>query len=151
VKPTSKPLCDEVDDGVVDEDVELDVRVGLMERGEDRLDIGPEGVPQAAHTHHAGWAFPEMPDVRQGRVELGQGWPHTEQQALARLRESHAARRAMEQADAKALLEGADDLTERGWRQAELLRGLGKAALLGDSDEGAKVSVPAGSHSEKLR
>ena len=113
----------QVDDCVVHQDIELDVRIGRVESGEDRRNIGPEGMPQATDPHDPGRPIPEMPDIGKRRIEFGKSRPDTQQQPLPGFREGDATGRAMDQANAQPVFEGTDDLAERGWRETESFRG----------------------------
>ena len=137
----------QVDDCVVHQDIELDVRIGGMESGEDRRNIDPEGMPQATDSHDPGRPIPEMPDIGKRRIEFGKSGPDAEQQALPGFCQGDATGRAMDETNSKPLFERANDLAERRWGETELFRGLGEVPLLGNGDEGAKISVSGSPHS----
>src|SRR5581483_4204194 len=76
------------------------------------------------------------------RVELFAGLEHLAERRrdarkvrLPSLRQAHASRRSMQQANAESRLEEADGLTQGGRRNLELRSGGSEAAVLGDLTE----------------
>lgn len=66
-------------------------------------------------------------------LDLHQHAPHRLQVALACLRETHAARRALQQPHADALFERLHGARHAGRREVHLARGRGEAARVGDA------------------
>ena len=84
------------------------------------------------------------------RVEVVEQWAQPRQQPLAGRRRRHAARRPVEEAHAKPVLEPADGLAQPRARNSQLDSGLGKAAPLRNGHEGVHLRKLGPAHSSSI-
>ncbi len=95
------------------------------------------------HPHDSSRAVAVMADIREGRAEIGHRGDEPAIERLAGVGKRDAARRAVEQANADALLESAHHLAECRRRDAERVGGAREAERAGDGEEGAYLGEVA--------
>jgi hypothetical protein len=141
-----KAASHEIGNRIIDQDIELDLWMGLMELRQDRVHKGSKCDPQAPNPDDPCRSVTKVRDVHQSSVKLGQGRSSPQQQPLTSLGQGDTAGCAMEKPDPEAFLEGTDDLAQRRGGQPKHFSRFRKAALLGNGDKRSKISVPVGSH-----
>ena len=137
--PASKRCGDDVGEGVVDADLDRDVRIVARQPRDGGIEHAVGGVLAGADAHRAGRRVAQAADRRQrvgDAFEMRADRPH---QPIARFGRRDAAGRARQQAQAEPLLQAAHGLAERRLRHAELRRGAGEALLARDGEEGVEV------------
>jgi hypothetical protein len=141
------PVRDNIRQGVVDDEFDIDVGVVRQEflklRPEDRV----RRMLGGRDADVAGRLVAKFAQRGQLGVDFRKARGQRLQQALAGFSRGHAPRGAGQQPQAQACLESANDLAQRRLRHPELGRGLGEAAFAGDGDEGDEVVVVLAGHS----
>ncbi len=137
---------DDIDDGIVDGEVERDLRIGLVEAPERRLDEGGGRKSRRMQTHRAARRVAEVPEVLDRRFHLRHCRPNALDQPRSGIRQRYAARRAIEKLHAETLFQFTNPLAERRGGNAKLARGAGEGAELHDGDEGPEVGEFAAAH-----
>jgi hypothetical protein len=128
-----------VDQRVVDDDLDTDVRIGLEEARHDRQQHQLRGLARGVEAQRARRLAAEIIEILQRVIDVLECGTDPREQPLARLGQRDAAGGAVEQAQIEPLLDIAQGVTERGCRYAEFDGGGAKAAVPGDREESGKV------------
>ena len=132
-------LRDDVGQAIVDDDLDMDVRIGPQQLRyggpQDRL----RGVLAGRDANGPGRLLAQLAQGGERRIDIVKARTDGLKQALAGLCRSDAARRAREQPDAMPLFQSAHRVTERRGRNAKLRRRLGEAALARHGNKGRQV------------
>lgn len=126
----------DVDQFLTGGDLDLDLRIGPAERGQQRLQQHLQHPARDRKTQAPGRPAAEIARGLAGGDKLDEGGPRLRQEPGAGLGQAHAAGRADEKRGAEAGLERPHRLADRGGRHAELGRRAAEAAMLGHAEEG---------------
>ena len=129
-----------IDEAVLGDHVEADVRIGGQERRHDPGQDQPGRADRHIEPERAGRPVAKTVDDVERRLDLAQGRRQALQETRSRLRRGDAARRAVEQAHAEPPLQAADGLAQPGRAHAGRPRAVAKAAGLRHRDEGGEVA-----------
>src|SRR5262249_55315523 len=131
-------------------DLQLDLRIGLAEGRDQRLEQNRYCRTRHRDTQQSGWPLPEV--TRDGACghELFESGLGTREESLAGFGQPDTARGAREEGCARPRLEGASRLADRRWRDAELCRRSAKVAVLGNFQKRLDAIERALSHCEVL-
>ena len=140
-------LGDDVGEAIVDDDLDLDVRVLGQELGELRPEYGIDGMVAGRDANRAGGLVAKVAQGLELGLDLLEPRAHGVEQALARRRRRDAARGAGQEPHAQPGLHPANGVAQRRLGNAELGRGLGEAALARDRHESQEIIEIAALHS----
>ncbi|MNT23611.1 hypothetical protein D3C72_1590340 [compost metagenome] len=140
-------LADQVDAGVLQVQLQPQVRVARHEGGDVRRDAGQREGQRRAHAQHAARARAHGRQRGVGLVQVVEDAREPLHVGRAGLGEAHAARGAVDQPHLQVRLQLGDVLADGRRRQPQLPRGAGEAARRGggakDLEGGEMVHGPA--------
>ena len=129
-------LCHDVGEAVVDDDLDLDVRVFSQQwrklRDEDCLGR----ILGRCDPNSASWLFPKLTDGRDLRLDLVEAWSNIVKQTFPRFGWRDAPRGAAKKPNPEPLFEFSDCMARGGLGDAQLAGGLRETAPSRDGDKG---------------
>jgi hypothetical protein len=131
-----EPAADDIRELAFDGDLQRDLRIGLQEAPEDRLQH--DHIARARHiqAQQAGRAASVLDHRLAGRDQLLDRRQHPLQVVGAHFGQADAAGGAVEQGQPQLLFQAADRLADRRGRHPQANGGGGEPPFLGDGDEG---------------
>ena len=141
-------ICDDVLETVITDDLDVDVGILGQERGKGRPEDGLGGVLDGGDADGPGGLVAHGAEGGDLAFDLVEAGADAVKEALARLGQGNASRRAGEEAQPQAGLQCPDRVAERGLGHAKLRRRLREALLAGDRDEGREIIHVVPAHSE---
>ncbi len=132
-------LRDDVGETVIDDELDLDVGIARQQRSQSRPQDGFGGMLARGDAERAGRLVAQRAERRQLALDLLQPRPDVAQQPFAGLGRRHAARGPGQQPQPEPLLEPADGVAQRRWRQPELGGCAGKAPLPRHREKGRDI------------
>jgi hypothetical protein len=138
--PALKPRHD-VDEERLDDNLQIDVWVGLQERRHHRRQDQPDCGFGRVDTEPAGRFVGNFADLGDGIAEFAERRRDAVEQPLAGLGGREAARRAVQKADSQAFFQIAQALAEARHRYMEFGRRATEVAVLGDRGKGTEIAI----------
>lgn len=137
--PGIEPLLDDVDEGLIDRDLDLDLGIGGHQPRDLRIKDRLRRPPVRGDADATRRPRPQRGEAREPRLDLVERGPERGGKLLARLGRRDRPRRPGQQPQIEPLLQPLDRVAQRRLRGVEPGGGAGEAALLADREKGHEI------------